>query len=63
MFGLEEAYDEKISTRKDAQPSRTKFDKETVDDLKKQFLRFEEFQVFCPKLEYFSLIENYACLM
>ena len=45
MLGLEDSNDENISIRKEAQPSRKKLDKDTVESLKVQFMRFDAFKL------------------
>ena len=45
MLGLEDSNDENISIRKEAQPSRKKLDKDTVESLKVQFMRFDAFKI------------------
>ena len=45
MLGLEDSNDENISIRKEAQPSRKKLDKDTVESLKVQFTRFDAFKI------------------
>ena len=45
MLNLEDTYDENISTQKDAQQSRKRFDTDTVESLKNQFTRFDVFKI------------------